>query len=44
MWLYSKLKILFDFFIERFIIYKLFEYLYYHHLIFKKIKVEYYNR
>lgn len=44
MWLYCKLKILFDFFIERFIIYKLFEYLNYHHLIFKQIKVEYYNR
>lgn len=44
MWLYSKLKILFDFFIEHFIIYKLFEYLNYHHLIFKKTKVEYYNR
>lgn len=40
MWLYSKLKIFFDFFIECFIIYKLFEY----YLIFKKIKVEYYNR
>lgn len=44
MWLYSKLKIFFDFFIECFIIYKLFEYFYYYYLIFKKIKVEYYNR